>query len=64
MRANFKQNSLKYAVSAIFTGVSVGEITLINSAKENLLTTLFSNLSDLSKGNKNENAAILAGTNK
>lgn len=38
MRANFKQNSLKCAVSAIFTGVSISEIILLNSAKGNLLT--------------------------
>jgi hypothetical protein len=55
---------LKYAVSAIFTGVSISEIILLNSAKEDLLTKVFDNLSDLSKGNKNENATISVGANK
>ena len=62
MRANFKQNSLKYAVSEVFTGLFISENRLMNSANENSLTRIFSDLSNLSKGNKSENAAISAGT--
>lgn len=62
MRANFKQNSLKYAVSEVFTRLFISENRLMNSANENSLTRIFSDLSNLSKGNKSENAAISAGT--